>query len=83
MTTTVTLSPEVAGQVNELVETGRYASTDEAVEHLLANVLGSSVPSYSAQELTELREAAAEADRGEFSSPEEIKAFFEDWRQSG
>lgn len=83
MGTTVTLSPHISDQVNELVAAGQYASTDQAVEHLLTQYFEEPAPSYSAQELAELREAAAQADRGEFVPPEEIQAFFDDWRRKG
>jgi Arc/MetJ-type ribon-helix-helix transcriptional regulator len=80
--TTVTLTAEQATAVHDLVAEGRFASPDEAVNFLLAEVL-CPAPQYSAAELAEIQQGIDEADRGEFVSQEEVEAFFEDWKRNG
>jgi Arc/MetJ-type ribon-helix-helix transcriptional regulator len=82
MGTIVTLTPQRADRIDALVAAGQFASSEDVVEQLLAEVLDP-VPVYSTDELAELREAAIEADRGEFVSPEETTAFFDEWKRNG
>jgi predicted transcriptional regulator len=84
MTATITLSPEQLSQLQKLIESGRYASADEAVEQLLSQVLDDElVTAYSPEVLAHLRRGMAEADRGEFVPHQETEAFFDDWRRNG
>ena len=82
MTTTVTLSADRFVRVDHLVSEGTFASTDEAVDYLLAEAMGEA-PRYGAAELTKLRQGYEEALRGEFVPQEEVEAFLEDWRRNG
>jgi Arc/MetJ-type ribon-helix-helix transcriptional regulator len=79
--TTVTLSPEQSAQLKAYVDEGRYASTDEAVEHLLSSVLeAEEIAAYSPEVLARLQKGFDEVKRGEFVSQEEVEALFQDWK---
>jgi len=81
---TVTLSPEQAARVQTYVDEGLYPSPDIAVEQLLARAFDDDLVSpYSPEVLAHLHQGMAEADRGEFVPPEDVKAFFDDWRRNG
>lgn len=80
-THTVTLSYEQFRRLDSLVEGGSYSSQQEAVEQLLAQVLDArEASSYSENALAHLRRGMAQADRGEFITPEDLNTFFSDWR---
>ena len=79
--TTVNLTPEQYAQLDHFVQQGRFASAQDAAEQLLGQVLeDEQVTSYSPAEFAELQQGFDEAKRGEFVDPEEVKAFFESWR---
>jgi Arc/MetJ-type ribon-helix-helix transcriptional regulator len=82
---TLTLSPEHAAQVHQLVADGRYASASEAVQHFVYQALDDDLIAarYSPEVRAELQKGMAEAERGEFVPQELTKAFFEDWRRNG
>jgi predicted transcriptional regulator len=83
-TATITLTPEQFSQLQRFVDTGLYASAEEAVERLVSQVLDDElVSAYSPEVLAHLRQGMAEADRGEFIPKEQTEAFFEDWRRNG
>jgi Arc/MetJ-type ribon-helix-helix transcriptional regulator len=82
-TTTITLAPEQAARLNELVAEGRYASVDDALAHSVDLLLDeASVPSaYTASARARIQQGIDASLRGELVSHEEIEALFEDWQR--
>jgi Arc/MetJ-type ribon-helix-helix transcriptional regulator len=82
MTHTVTLSPEQSQRVDAMIAEGRFASPEDAIGYSLELAAHEStgLSQYSAETMAHLDEGAAQVQRGEVVSQEEVEEFFADWR---
>jgi Arc/MetJ-type ribon-helix-helix transcriptional regulator len=82
-TTTVTLTPEQASQLQEILDQGRFTSAEEAIAHsieLLAHEIGGQA-NYTASAQARIQAGIDASLRGELVSQEEVEAFFQDWER--
>ena len=96
MTATITLTPEQSSQLQKIVDTGLYASAEEAVERLLSQVLDdeflrdaviarveeqfAAESDLTEEQIARMKHSIAQLDRGEVVTSEQIDKKFEDWR---
>ena len=75
------MTKEQIEQIFERVRTWPLERQQDAAEMLLRmEEQGGTIYELSAEELTEIEEAEAEAERGEFATDEEMKALFDRYR---